>query len=82
MPAKELSPKEFEELSKQIFAMEHRKGIGIIKTNLSEEEISRDIKGIFEDIDKQGYQYIHTLAVIPDDGSKQYFIHRDNVERT
>jgi hypothetical protein len=29
MPPKDLSPKEFEELSEHIFDIEHRKGIGV-----------------------------------------------------
>jgi hypothetical protein len=56
------------------------RGIGVLQTSLSEEEISRDIKKIFDDLDKQGYEFIHTLEVIPNDGSsKPYFIHRDSV---
>jgi hypothetical protein len=35
MPAKILTPEEFEELSKHILDIEHKKGIGVIKTNLS-----------------------------------------------
>ena len=75
MPAKELSPEEFEKLSKHIFTTEHKAGTGVLQTNLSEEEIDRDMKKIFDDIDKQGHEYIHTLEIIPDDGSKPYFIH-------
>lgn len=82
MPAKEISPEEFEEISKHILTTEHKKGIGDLTTNLSEEEISRDIKKIFDGIYNQGYEFVHTLEVIPDDGSKPYFIHRDNVDRT
>jgi hypothetical protein len=57
------------------------RGIGVLQTSLSEEEISRDIKKIFDDLDKQGYEFIHTLEVIPDDGGdgKRYLIHRDYV---
>jgi hypothetical protein len=52
-----------------------------MQTNLSEEQITKqDIKNMFEYIDKQGYEYIHTLEIIPDDKSKEhYFIQRDNI---
>jgi thiamine phosphate synthase YjbQ (UPF0047 family) len=80
MPPKELSPKEFEQLNKQFFTTAHKKGIGVLQTNLSEEEINRDIKKIFDQLDEEGGEYIHTLEVKHDDGGgKRYLIHRDNV---
>ena len=79
MPARELGPEELEELSKHILDTEHKKGIGIMQTNLSE-LTDTDVKNMFYYIDKQGYEFIHTLEVRPDDGSK-YFIHRDSMRR-
>lgn len=84
MPAKELSPKEFEELSKHILTTDHKKGIGAMQTNLSEKQITRqDIRYMFEYIDQQGREYIHTIEIRSDDkSSKPFFIHRDSLDRT
>lgn len=47
--------------------------------DLTEEEEGEHIQQVFQDISDLGYDYIHTLQIIPEDGRKPYFVHRDNV---
>ena len=66
MPAKELSPEEFEETGKLILWT---------YGSVSEEEINAGIKRQFEELP----DFIHILEIRPDDGSKPYFIRRDDL---
>ena len=54
-------------------------GIGELHTKgLNEQEESNHIQKTFQEISDLGYEHIHTLEVIPSDGRKPYFVHRDN----
>lgn len=59
------------------------RGIGELHTRgLTEEEESNHIQKTFQEIADLGYQHIHTLEVIPEDGRKPYLIHRNDAARS
>ena len=64
---------------KQIATQLMNRGIGELHTKgLTEQEESNHIHKTFCEISKLGYDHIQTLEVIPSDGRKSYFVHRDN----
>jgi hypothetical protein len=76
MPRKPLSRKELAE----IFTDLHKHGIAELQIgkDITEEEVM----GAFGDIAAMGYEHIHTLRVVPDDGREPYYVHRNNLVRT
>ena len=61
----------------------HKRGTGILQTKgLTEEEECRAMWKTFQDIYDMGYEYIHTLRVVPADGRKPYYVHVDDVYRS
>lgn len=74
--SKPMDEKDWANLSRHI----HNQGIGELETKgLTEEEESNHIQKTFQEISDLGYDHIHTLEVIPGDGRKPYFVHRDNI---
>ena len=78
MPRKLMDKKDWADLSRHM----HNRGIGELQTNLTEEELSRELKKTFEEIAELGYSHIHTLKVCPSDGREPYMVHIDDVDKT
>jgi hypothetical protein len=45
----------------------------------TEEEESREIKQMFQEVWKAGYENVHTLRIVPADGREPYYVHVDSL---
>ena len=77
MTRRPISQKELAE----IWTSRHKYGgMAIFQTKgLTEEEENRDMKEMFQTVWNAGYEYVHTLKVIPEHGRKPYYVHVDDV---
>jgi hypothetical protein len=77
MPKKLMDKKDWSDLTRHM----QMQGIGELHTKgLSEEEENSEMRKTFEEITAMGYGHIHTLKIVPSDGRKPYFLHRDDID--
>jgi hypothetical protein len=79
MVRKLMTEKDLADITRQM----HNRGIAEFQTKgFTEEEESKEIPGMFQDVWEAGYEHIHTLHIVPDEKTrKDYFVHADDLKR-